>query len=236
MGEAFTDNIPDILIKAGFDTKTALKSMNSQNITLIENFINENKENCQKILEGTKYENTEIFKFLPGHCALLLSLPEYVQSLNSKNVRGKKRKHCETLDHPQSSNADHPSVDGVEIDDNIKIQIKQQLIKKINNFATNKKLSVKIDENNISNFRFENKSWKCSVRCSACTKIVPCTYVTHWICGNFETHLKKHPNQHFVEEFEVQEDNTLRPIGEIASTAITRIGNHKGLQQILNSK
>lgn len=244
LGEAFNDNIPEILTAAGFDTKTSLKSMNIQCITAIENFINQNKNQYQEILKGTKYENTEIFKFLPGHCALILSLPEYIQALSSKNVRGKKRKHCETIDHPPSSNTDHPSahIDGAEIDVNVKTKIKQELINKINNFSTNKNINVQIQDHHILNFRCEDDSYKCSVQCSVCEKIVPCKYNTHWVCGNFETHLKKHSipctGQYNLESYEVQDNSSLKLIAknQHPQIAITRIGNNKDLYEVLNSK
>lgn len=232
MGEAFTDNIPEILTTVGFDTKTALKSMNNQCITSIENFVNQNKSHFQDTLKGTKYENAENFKFLPGHCALILSLPQYVEALSSKNRRGKKRKHCETLDHPQSNNADHPDADIINnIDDSVKIL----LINKINNYAMKKKLNIKIDDNSILNFRHENNSYKCSVQCSVCEKTVPCQYVKHWVCGNFETHIKKHLGQQSVEEYEVQDDNQLQLMGHSSITNITRVTNQLPLQQFLNS-
>lgn len=234
MGEAFTDNIPEILTAMGFDTKTALKSMNIQCVNSIENFINQNRNHHQGILEGTKYENTEIFKFLPGHCALILALPEYIQALSS--VLGRKRKHSETIDHPQSSSVDHPStlvVDGDKIDDNIKTKIKEQLINKINNFSTKRNINVKIYDNHILNFRYENNSYKCLVQCTACAKSVPCKYIKHWVCGNFETHIKTHSAQH-SEEYEVQDNQTLRLIEKSPSTKIARIDNNIELHRILN--
>lgn len=237
MGEKFTDNIPNILTQVGFDTKSAIKTLSNQTITSIENYINDNRDLFQEFFTGTRYENVAQFKFLPGHCAVILSLPKYIETLTTKN-RGKKRKHCEISDHPQSSTTssttDHPGADSAvnSVGDGVD-KIKTKLINKIKHFATKKNLNIEIDESSILNFRFENDSYKCAVKCSVCDKVVPCTFVKHWVCGNFETHIKKHSDQ-IVEEYLVEDDNSIQLFGNSRPT-ISRISNTQHLQQYINS-
>lgn len=59
MGEKFKDNLSEILAKAGFDSKVALLSLNSLNITEIEKHVNTNRSDFCDFLKKTKYEKLD---------------------------------------------------------------------------------------------------------------------------------------------------------------------------------
>lgn len=238
-GEKFPDNISDILITAGFDNKTAIKSFtNRENIPIIENYVNENPLKFTEILKGTKYEHSTQFKFLPGHIALLSGLPEYLLKLNTKkqvkvknNCTENKQLEEQINTNSDQSNSNHnPEFNGEPDTNDIK-KIQQNLLKKINNYSTKKNIGILIAEENITNFRFENQSFKCLVKCPKCTKLVSCTYGTFWFCGNFQAHLKTHIT---VEVYEVNEHNRLTKIDD-RNSSIVRIANKSQLDRILSA-
>lgn len=97
-GEKFQDNIVELLIAAGYDSKTAIKSFSNSNTFIqMESFINGNRDRFKTILKGTKYENLVPFKFLPGHTALLSGLPEYIVELNKNKNQYKKSNNPQSI-------------------------------------------------------------------------------------------------------------------------------------------
>lgn len=79
--EDFPNDIIKILGACSFDSELSLLSINTETISDIEEYVNENLS----ILSETSYKNVEYFKFKPGHKAFLLSLPEFIQE--KKNMK-----------------------------------------------------------------------------------------------------------------------------------------------------
>lgn len=98
INEKFPDNIGDILIEAGFTTKTSLSKLDFNSLRSIEKYVQDNPEKFGIILKDTRYEQSVKFKFLPGHEALLLSLPEEILRIKDQKEQKKtrKRRHSET--------------------------------------------------------------------------------------------------------------------------------------------
>lgn len=245
-GDKFPDNIDRILIAAGFDSKTSIKSFsNNATFAEIEKFVNENRVYFEPILKGTKYESLIPFKFLPGHAALLCGLPEYIVDSNRKNRKKipaekqvnevSRSQQVGIINQPNESQ----STNGIDIENNIDdsldtAKIRKNLISKIIKFATKKNIVVNISEKNISKFQCVNGVFKCSVECPFCQKKVPCNYVTNWICGNFTAHLKTHSDLTH-EEFEVNNDNQLEKVIDKTNN-IVRLAkdNNKDINNILD--
>lgn len=72
-----------ILTSTGFNTRIALQSLKPEHITQIEEHINENYENLKIGFMGTIYENVQPFKIIPGHCALIESLPQHASQIRT---------------------------------------------------------------------------------------------------------------------------------------------------------
>lgn len=70
-----------LLISAGFETLIALKELDSNSIHLIEEYVQKNR--C--LLSGSVYENDDHFQFLPGHRKVILSIPKYLNELETSN-------------------------------------------------------------------------------------------------------------------------------------------------------
>lgn len=88
----FNDEFPEILEKilrrTGFDSTTALIQLNLERITGIEEFINKNRTALRELFGGTLYEFMNPFMFLPGHRALLESLPAEIEKNAGKESKG----------------------------------------------------------------------------------------------------------------------------------------------------
>lgn len=212
LNEKLPEKIGQILDESGFCTKSAILTLSDiANIKFIEEHINENRENYRLILQKTRYENKTPFKFLPGHVALIKSLPNEILKISQQKKENKKTRKIQPetnqlslADNTQSGN----SSDVNEIQNSDKSEeIKQELIQKINAFCARKKISNGVSDENILDWRCESGVFKCSVKCSSCPKIIPCNYnQKFWVCGNFTTHWNKHFN---VETHQVNSDNTV---------------------------
>lgn len=212
-GEKFQDNIVELLIAAGYDSKTAIKSFsNSSTFIQIESYINENRDRFKTILKCTKYENLEPFKFLPGHTALLSGLPEYMIQLNKnkRNLNKKSNKQQFTVQNEvekqtmsELPNGSEKQSTNQQINELVELnniensidqkKVVENLIKRITKFAEKNNIVVDLSENHILNFRSEENKIKCSFECPFCQKKIPCNYVTNWSCGNVQSHLKNMP-------------------------------------------
>lgn len=75
--------IPKILIQilnlVGYDNPIAIKGLNTETVLEIEKYVN---ENLNDVLVNSIYSNMKEFSFLPGHKAILLSLPSYVDEFD----------------------------------------------------------------------------------------------------------------------------------------------------------
>lgn len=93
IGDKFPPCVKKILNFSAYDSFSVLKELNEQKILEIEQYISDcgqtilNELNC---CHSQKYRNQQQFKFLPGHRAILLSLPgkipKIVENDDKKNV------------------------------------------------------------------------------------------------------------------------------------------------------
>lgn len=81
IGEKIPESIIFILTETGYDSRLALKRITAEKITGIEDHINADIANLSYGLVGTRYENVRPFKLLPGHRALIESLPQYLDEV-----------------------------------------------------------------------------------------------------------------------------------------------------------
>lgn len=83
MNEKIPDDIKQILEQSGYETESSLLCINNENIADIETFANENRA----ILQNTSYENTNKFKFKPGHKLIILQLPNQIKLLRESQSK-----------------------------------------------------------------------------------------------------------------------------------------------------
>lgn len=181
----------NILSSAGYDCALSLAELDESDIKNIETFVSKN----QNILKDSVYAVDEIFEFLPGHRKLLFVLRnkaiDFIEN-NKKNVTNKS----------ENTNSLANSIEEVELltGDEI-VALKKKLVEKLNRRITSYGLNVVFTEENIissldayisQSSRNSRASYKCTVKCVSCEKLVPCTHNKYWETSNFETHLKKH--------------------------------------------
>lgn len=195
LGEKLPDNIGQILSLCGFSCRASIRNLNDNSyIRLIERYVNENRDKFNSVFEKTVYKNSNEFKFLPGHEALLQALPQELEKIEKKIRVRRKRRYSETEEQPTVQQTEFNCADTVDDSQTKSKKIKQKLIDRVNSFAAKKnELIEKFSENNITNFRFENSVYKCSASCLYCQKVIPCNHnSTYWECGNYTTHLATH--------------------------------------------
>lgn len=163
-------------------------------------------------------ETLKNFKFLPGHEAILKSLPKkIIKSNEQKNEKKSRKSRLSETDHTRSQptngdeNLDINSEDIIQDNETFR-KYKDELINKIICFATKKNVPLDgFSEANILNFRCEKELYKCVVKCPHCHRSIPCNHNnSYWVCGNFTSHLKQH-----VVECQVNDDNTVSIIQSI---------------------
>lgn len=177
LNEKLPENIGQILDESGFCTKAAILTLSDiANIKFIEEHINENRENYRTILQKTRYENKTPFKFLPGHVALIKSLPQEILKISQQKKENKKTRKSPIEPQPETrqlSLADNThsgnSSDANEVPSSDKSEeIKQELIQKINAFCARKKILNGVSAENILNWHSESGVFKCSIKCLSC--------------------------------------------------------------------
>lgn len=77
-----------LLSAAGYDTSLSLSQIDEEKIVDIENFLNTNKRYVGKLkcCYSKHYKDLEIFKFLPGHKAILKTIPSQIEELSKRTV------------------------------------------------------------------------------------------------------------------------------------------------------
>lgn len=78
-----------ILKQCGYNNFANVADLNSETITEIEQYFNDNSKYVLKSLEcshSETYNKQEVFKFLPGHRKLIPNFPKYVQSIKATKV------------------------------------------------------------------------------------------------------------------------------------------------------
>lgn len=177
--------IKNILILCGYDHQIAFENFNRDEIKVIEDFINENFTVKPDIFRGSVYEQSDCFKFLPGHRAILLSLAELAKKVKESKTQKKLNKKTK-VNLLVQNNGDSIT------EDNLVESLLKKLIEKLNKFSEKIHLNIEFQPNHISNVKTENDSVKCHVRCPSCSMNTPCIYKSYWLVSNIEKHLKSH--------------------------------------------
>lgn len=177
--------------------------MNLEEITTIEEYVQKNLIEWIK-KDKTYSEQANNFKFLPGHKAALVALPDIVNDyIATYQQSNSKKKRYNLGNNPRKNgdlDEDTPTViETVEINITEEDQqaLQSSLIKKVEKYAKNilKKSDLKLPQQNISSLDVcLNKAGaiihKCSVLCTNCDIKTVCSFNKTWQVSNFEKHLK----------------------------------------------
>lgn len=164
VGSSLPRGISNILIESGYDTQSTLETIDKNSVKAIEDYVNENRILLKNTVYESLIDSDTIFKFKPGHRAVILSLPTAIQNRDSNE-----------------------KVANFNVED-----LKQSLVKKLSNFATNQFFELHFDVLLIHEFHQVKGSYKCRFECPLCTRKIKCEYKTYWLVSNLENHLKKH--------------------------------------------
>lgn len=220
--------IPDIILNilknTGYDTPIAIESIDDNVIQLVEEYIEQQRNKntaIAKLLKNSIYSEIEPFAFLLGHKALLVGLKnklagfEEQQSLKKVTVSSSASDNFarnfeldfdsakENLEENVASIAAQSSAQlkgTQELDQELLTRLKSELTKKVNNFASKKKIrssfardSIVLDIGDIEKTKntLGKTIYKCYLKCFVCAIRKPCTYTLHWQISNYECHLTK---------------------------------------------
>lgn len=154
--------IKDILKETGFNTAAALKTIKESSIGKLERFVS----NRLDLLRKTDYVNAtgnlkqSPFRFLLGHEALILNLPNEVEDYLRE--KGKKK--------------DIPAIEDLKLSFN----------ERIKKFADKNKLTISTDKIIITH---SNKQVKCFIKCPFCESKLSCTFDSSWKLSNYKKHI-----------------------------------------------
>lgn len=156
------------MTETGFDTEIALLELNEANVLIIEEYTQQNRD----ILHGTTYENCELFKFLPGHRALLLAIPKRISSF--KESKEQRRKNTTNhLQHPKTATEFETDETAIETPDDSELE-KKQLIEKVHRFCKNINLFLDLNVGDISDYIVLDDRIRCRVSCPYCHSKFSC--------------------------------------------------------------
>lgn len=195
LGNTIPQFIVDILCSAGYDSALSISELNDDDITVIENHVLQKSEllkNSDSYTENLA-ENSP-FTFLPGHRKLLFTL---------------KSKATNFIEENKKSIVDNKSISTEEIelfsDEELKV-LGNDLLRKLSTYSQTIGLGSTFQDTNIvtsidayisnntqkAKKSLKTASYKCSVKCVSCERVIPCTYNNRWETGNIELHLKRH--------------------------------------------
>lgn len=193
LGNNIPEFIVDVLCSTGYDSALSLADLNDDDIPIIENHVSQ-KSKCL-LRKFDLYSEEGAFEFLPGHRKLLFTLKSRAISFIEEN----KKLHVET----ESENC----VDEVVLlkEEEI-IVLKNYLLNKLSSQSRTLGLGLEFEDKNIvtsidayfsnnskkTKKSSKNTSYKCSVQCVKCDRVIPCTYNIRWETSNIDKHLKSH--------------------------------------------
>lgn len=180
LGKSIGSKIPqfivNILKETGYDTEIALRELGECYISEIEKYMDSHRS----VLAGTVYENKEEIKLLPGHKAIILSIPAYITK-NLSNTKGAKKEKKE-IKQPVDNIAPQ-----------IVTKVKKLLVEKIRSTLSKIKLSLESKDEYISELIFYSDiNASCRYACPACSKVLKCLFIKHWKISNLQSHFKEH--------------------------------------------
>lgn len=171
VGYKYPKFITDILLKHGFDCEYAIEQINEKTLEQLESEIKEPLyENSSENLD----ENCKSFKFLLGHRAIILNIPETLKAYKSSKTRKTEKKVKQNTDLDRE-------------------ELKKLLLSKILRNLTFKKVECAFGIENLRKFTVVENRVACSVKCAFCEIEVPCTFDQYWRISNFSAHICGHP-------------------------------------------
>lgn len=201
LGQKFPKDIKKFLLSAGYDTASIISIITTEDIKIIENFVNSDLS----ILNDTTYkvpENGSQFKLKPGHKQFITKLPQIIKDYkNSLTKRG-----------------EFPS----------EKQLKEKLIKKVENFLSKISITVHLDNSCIGNLEKHPLKVTSKFACFVCNKKISVEFKSYWKISNLQKHLKDHHKKNeigeetfiVVSEVNIEEQNQNIGINENANLNI----------------
>lgn len=216
--------IKKILADCGYDSAVSLQTIDEKAIDKIEVEINSNLIIYRDYFENTLYEkkldNSE-FKFLIGHRAILLDLPNKIKQCNEEKERLKSSSKLNKTNSLANST--------ITAENLTEKQLIEKLSEKIINFLKNKGISAasihyfstdalleKLEkkEHTLTKKQEENGTTvKCKLKCPFCVKKLYCNRYKYWNISNFTKHLNTH-------------DEKLKEIDKILEANIVQSNNN----------
>lgn len=212
IGSKFPPLIVNILEKCGFDCEIALQEIGFDCIESIEKLLNFKRD----LVQGTVYEHQEVIKLLPGHCQIILAIPEHIKKLKQSSKQKNPSIHKPKFTFEEVEIDDTIDAEVVTLDENSVKSLTSEIVSKLENAAKIIKLVVEINDRCIIDLCYtsENKI-KCMFICPICQKAYSCIYKNHWKASNAQAHLKIHVNK------DANEDDINRII-ESANSSINK--------------
>lgn len=160
-----------ILLKCGYGHELALQTLNEEKIITIEYFVNRNKN----LLAETRYEKNPMFKFLPGHRAIIKDIPHKIAGY-------KKTKQAKlALESSQ-----------MLFNQERRTELKHALVEKVINYTKKIKFDQTLSIRNVTQCKEVGSLLQCRLKCPLCDKQYLCNYKTYWAISNLEHHIRHH--------------------------------------------
>lgn len=199
VGEKFPDCLKLLLSKAGYDRLNSLNKIDAARISEIEAHLDYNRDwiNELKCCNSEYYKQLSSFRFLPGHKATILDIPDQIQQM------------CGAVGGLKSLTVGHSSKNQRSNEEIIQGLVSNMLkyTEKINFPLTDDIISL----NNVNDFErgseFDDFAYKCRFACPFCDRVFPLKYKTFWMSSNLTKHLKNHISFEMVEDM-VEDDAT----------------------------
>lgn len=177
--ETFPECVKKILIHTGFENGASLQNITRLAIEDIESYVNTHRELLQDLdcCFSETYGNMIRFEFMPGHIAIINSIPALISTMNGKP----KKKKSEQFVKNQLINLLRKTL---------------SVAAKIHN-RTNVDVWM-INDENLYEFELNgdettsDSEYKCRFMCPYCDKTFGLTYNRFWRSSKVTKHLKVH--------------------------------------------
>lgn len=199
VGEKFPECVKILLQVTGYDRLNSLKKLDAERISEIEAHLDTNREwvNELKCCNSQHYKQLAVFKFLPGHKATILDIPQQIQRMQQVEEDQPIRGDAVGVKKVVARNASHTQ----QSDDII-----QKLVANLVNYAKNINFPLEdgmISSKNVNDFEPGSASdkfaYQCRFSCPFCSKVFPVKYGTFWQSSNVTKHFRDHLSLEIVE-------------------------------------